>query len=117
MKKLTLTLFILGLGYAAPGFAGLVWQVAEVSKKFGDVDVVETAQFYCETNTTDGRSDWRVPSNTELKQIAGSLSGIYWSSTPVKSKSHEALVVDLKNGTERSENTSTFHSVICIHNS
>ena len=118
MKKFAQLLFVLSLGYAVPGFAGLVWQKAEASKgKFGDADVVSTAQFYCENlNTADGRSDWRVPTSTELRRRAGSLTGVYWSSTRVKSRPREALAVDLKSGTERLENISAIHSVICIHN-
>jgi hypothetical protein len=118
MKKLTPALFIVGLGYAAPGFASLVWHKAEAFKaNFGDSEVASTAQFYCDTLRAENSSDWRVPTVAELKQMVGSLGGVYWSSTPAESKSHEALIVDFDNRIERSDSILADHSVICVRDS
>ena len=118
MKTLALALVVSLMGYSGAALGDLVWQKKEVSARlnYGDPEVVSTAQFYCSTLKEDGQSGWRLPTREELVTEAqlGKPEGIYWSSTPAKSKDREAIAVDLKTGLSYARPVSSLHFVRCV---
>ncbi len=108
---------------------GLQWQddYSDNGGAVKDANWTE-AMAYCDNLTLDGRSDWRLPSQKELRTLvdAGRInpaidpgfvkaaSSYYWSSTVFADKASIAWIVYFYSGEDGADNKTNRNDVRCV---
>lgn len=120
MKRLIIAAITGLLFYSDLAFGGVLWSTQPIRRlSWGSVDVVTTAQYYCDHLKERGLEHWRLPTESELLNSGPkNLPGIFWSANgvPFRVRGQTLIIaVDLEHTKHLFVELNSKQQDICVH--